>query len=311
MKSVFSFFLSLACGISLFAQAGPLSADDRASLAAAEADLLQLSYTMHTDSNEEARFIACKSLIQDLVNALKMPNSFNYDFAALKGVNILSAPDSSFRFFTWELHVDRDNYRHYGAIQYNSGKLKLIPLIDRGNKIRQNPETVITTNENWLGYVAYKLLPGGTFEGKKYYILFGYDRYGIYRRQKIMDVFYFDEQGIPSFGLPVFVTYTPEGHLLEDRTRLILQYSAEASVAMRFEEESQRIIYENLIMAQGPNDEGPVNMPDGSYHALELGKDGRWHEVSKVFDHKYEKAPTPEPKQVTKSDIIGRPVGGF
>jgi hypothetical protein len=51
-------------------------------------------------------------------------------------------------------------------------------------------------------------------------------------------------------------------------------------------------------------------MPDGSYHALELGKDGRWHEVSKVFSHKYEKAPIPEPKQVTKSDILGRPTGG-
>lgn len=310
MKSVFSFLLSLACGLSLFAQAGPLSADDRANLAAAEADLLELSYTMHTDSNEEARFTACKSLIKELVNALKTPNSFNYDFAALKGVNVLSAPDSSFRFFTWELHVDRDNYQHYGAIQFNSGKLKLLPLIDRGSKIRQNPETVITSNENWLGYVAYKLLPGGTFDGKKYYLLFGYDRYGIYRRQKILDVFYFDEQGVPSFGLPVFVTYTPEGHLLEDRTRLILQYSAEASVAMRFEDESQRIIYENLILAKGPNDEGPVNMPDGSYHALELGKDGRWHEVSKVFSHKYEKAPKPAPKQVTKSDILGRPTGG-
>jgi hypothetical protein len=183
-------------------------------------------------------------------------------------------------------------------------------LIDRGSKIRQNPETVITSNENWLGYVAYKLLPGGTCDGKKYYLLFGYDRYGIYRRQKVLDVFYFNEQGVPSFGLPVFVTYTPEGHLLEDRTRLILQYSAEANVAMRFEEESQRIIYENLILAKGPNDEGPVNMPDGSYHALELGKDGRWHEVSKVFSHKYEKAPKPQPKQVTKSDILGRPTGG-
>lgn len=310
MKSVFSFLLSLACGLSLFAQAGPLSADDRASLTAAEANLLELSYTMHTDSNEEARFTACKSLIKELVNALKTPNSFNYDFAALKGVNVLSAPDSSFRFFSWELHVDRDTYRHYGAIQFNSGQLKLVPLIDRGSKLRQNPETAITSNENWLGYVAYKLLPGGTFDGKKYYLLFGYDRYGIYRRQKILDVFYFDEQGVPSFGLPVFVTYTPEGHLLEDRTRLILQYSAEANVAMRFEEESQRIIYENLILAKGPNDEGPVNMPDGSYHALELGKDGRWHEVSKVFSHKYEKAPKPAPKQVTKSDILGRPTGG-
>ncbi|MFK8161262.1 MAG: hypothetical protein AB8H12_02260 [Lewinella sp.] len=311
MKSVFFLLLSLVCGASLYAQqAGPLSKSDLASLTAAEADLLKLSYTMHTDSNEEARFVACKSLIRELVTALKTPNSFNYDFAALKGIKVLAAPDNSFRFFTWELHVDRDNYQHFGAIQYNSEKLKLVPLIDRGDKIRQNPEMAFTTNENWLGYVAYNILPGGTYDGKQYYFLFGYDRFGTYSRQKVLDVFYFNNQGVPSFGLPVLVTYTPEGHLLEDRARIILRYSAEASVAMRFEEESQRIIYENLIIADGPNDEGPVNMPDGSYHALELGKDGRWHEVSKVFSHKYEKAPKPEPKQVTNSDIIGRPTGG-
>lgn len=98
MKLVFSVLLSLACGLSLFAQAGPLSTDERASLAAAEADLLLLSYTMHTDSSNEARFTACKSLIKELVGALKTSNSFNYDFAALKGVNVITAPDNSFRF---------------------------------------------------------------------------------------------------------------------------------------------------------------------------------------------------------------------
>lgn len=310
MKLFFSLLLCMITGTSLLAQAGPLSEADHAKLVEAEANLLHLSYTMQTDSNEEVRFTACKTLIQELVAALKTPNSYNYDFEALKGVNVLKSPDNRFRFFTWELNINRDEYRHYGAIQFNSGELKLVPLIDRGDKIRQNPETVMNTNENWLGYVAYNIVPGGTYEGKDYYFLFGYDRFSTYRRQKVLDVFYFDEQGTPSFGLPVFVTYTPEGHLLEDRTRLVLQFSAEASVAMRYEASLHQIIYENLILAQGGNEEGPVNMPDGSYHALEFGKDGRWHEISKVFDHKYEVAPRPAAKEVSKADILGRPTGG-
>lgn len=310
MKLIFPLLLCLLTGTTLMAQAGPLSKADRAKLVEAESNLLHLAYTMQTDSSEETRFTACKTLIKDLVAALKTPNSYNYDFASLKGVNVLPSPDNRFRFFTWELNINRDEYRHYGAIQFNSGELKLVPLIDRGDKIRQNPETVMNTNENWLGYVAYNIIPGGTYDGKDYYFLFGYDRFGTYRRQKVLDVFYFDEQGTPSFGLPVFVTYTPEGHLLEDRTRLILQFSAEASVAMRYEESLHQIIYENLIIAQGGSGEGPVNMPDGSYHALEFGKDGRWHEISKVFDHKYEVAPRPEAREVSKADIIGRPTGG-
>ncbi len=305
MNRTLLFLIALFAVSGVSAQAAPLSPAEQEALQTAEADLLRLSYTMHTDSSDEARFVACKTLIRDLVGALKTPNSFNYDFSGLEGVKVITSPDSTFRFFSWELHVNRDEYRHYGAIQFNERDLKLVPLIDRGNQLRQNPETAITSNENWLGYVVYKLMPAGVFEGKKYYFLFGYDRYAATSRQKLLDVFYFDASGTPTFGLPVFVTYTPEGHLLEDRTRLLLQYNAEASVALRYEEETGRIVYENLIIARG-QDGSPTNMPDGSYHALELGKDGRWHEISKIFSHKYEAAPIPVPNSSTKADLLGR-----
>lgn len=306
MKHISLLATVLIFSANLFTQAGSLTEDNRATLAQQEEDLLGLAYLMHTDSSEENRFRACKELITSLVQALKTPNSFQYEFPKLQGVKIINAPDNSFRFFSWELHVNRDEYRHYGAIQYNEKTLKLVPLIDRGKELRQNPETAMTTNEDWLGYVAYKVLPGGVFEGKPYYFLFGYDRYAATTRQKFLDVLYFGADGTPHFGLPIFVTYTPEGHLLEDRTRLVLEYNAEASVAMQHEPETNRIIYENLVISQGP-DGGPVSLPDGSYHALELGTDGRWHEVSKVFDHVYEKAPVPAPKVAEKVNVVGQP----
>lgn len=301
MKLVFLlFFLPTA----LFAQAGELTADQRATLSGAEDDLLELSYRMHTDSSAQARFTACESLIKELVQTLKTPNSYRYDFPHLKGVKIVTAPDNKFRIFSWELHVDRDTYRHYGAIQYNSESLRLQPLIDRGATHRQNPETVVTTNRDWLGYVAYDILPGGVYDNKPYYFVFGYDRYAATIRQKFVDVLHFAPDGTPTFGLPVFVTYTPEGHLLEDRTRLLLEFNAEATAALRFEPETGRLMYENLILV--PDAQGqPVRVPDGSYHALEAGKDGRWHEVSKVFSHVYEKAPRPVPLAEDRDDIKG------
>jgi len=309
MKQVFFFLPLLFLSFALTAQAGKLTDADRNRIAEAEKELLRLSYAMHTDSSDEARFTACKALIKGLVSALKTPNSYHYDFSKLKGVSVVDSPEDDYRFFTWELHVSRDVYRHYGAIQYNSSDLKLLPLIDRGAQLRQNPETALTTNEDWLGYVVYKIIPGGIFEGRTYHFLFGYDRYGATSRQKFLDAFYFDREGKPHFGLPVFVTHTPEGHPLEDRTRLLLEYSAEANVAMRHNPETGRIIYENLILTQGPNGE-PLSVPDGSYHALELGKDGRWHENSKVFSHTYEKAPVPRVKEKERKDVIGRPKPG-
>ncbi|MEM9929094.1 MAG: hypothetical protein AAF840_04710, partial [Bacteroidota bacterium] len=172
MTRILLFLLIVGTSVGLFGQAGPLTKADREALQNADTELLTLSYTMHTDSSDEARFTACEALIKSLVQALKTPNSFNYDFAELQGVKVITSPDNSFRFFTWELHVNRDDYRHYGAIQFNESQLKLVPLIDRGNKLRQNPETAITSNTDWLGYVAYKMIPGGEFDGKKYYFVF-------------------------------------------------------------------------------------------------------------------------------------------
>ncbi|MEM9528888.1 MAG: hypothetical protein AAGA31_19915, partial [Bacteroidota bacterium] len=294
-----------------FAQAGSLNGKDKEHLTVKEAELAALAFTMHTDSNEEKRFKACKELIVGLVEALKTPNSFHYDFANLNGVNVLEAPDASFRIFSWELFINRDEYRHYGAIQRNNKELELIPLIDRGDQLRQNPENVQLAPSKWLGYVAYKIIPGGTYEGAPYYFLFGYDRYGAYRRRKIIDVLSFDGFGGATFGLPVFMTYNEENLLLPDRKRMILEYSASANVALKYEAETNRIIYENLVLTPMSEGDGPVNMPDGSYHALKFqAVDGKWHEVEKVFNHTYEKAPRDTTRAPVRLDILGRPIGG-
>ncbi|MEM6772587.1 MAG: hypothetical protein AAF597_18560, partial [Bacteroidota bacterium] len=240
--------------------------------------------------------------------ALKTSNSFNYEFPALPGVAIRYAPDRSFRTITWELHVNRDEYRHYGAIQFNSKKLKLKPLLDRSSEWRSNPENKISGANDWLGYVIYDIIPGGTLEGKPYYFVFGFDRHSGFVRRKVLDVLTFDAYDNIQFGLPVFTTYSPEGLLLQERTRIILDYSAEANVVMKLDPTTNRIVYENLIMMPGSEDSGPVQMPDGSYHALAYRpEDGLWHEVEKVFTHKFDQAPTNlAPRDTLQRDIFGK-----
>lgn len=290
-----------------FGQAGKIKKKDLQKLQSAETELKALAFTMHTDSSLDNRMSACKSLIRGLVTTLKTNNSYNYDFSQIEGVAVRTAPDNSFRTITWEFHVNRDEYRHYGAIQWNEKKLKLEPLLDRSSEWRTNPENMVSGADNWLGYVIYNILPGGEQNGTPYYFVLGFDRKSGFVRRKVLDVITFDAYGKVQFGLPVFATYSAEGLLLPDRARIILDYSAEANVVLRQDPETKRIHYENLIMMPGSEDSGPVQMPDGSYHALELREDGLWHEAEKIFTHKFETAPMEAARPPGTKDAMGPP----
>ena len=287
--------------------AGELSTQDRQVLQEAEGRMATLIETVYTDSSAELRFQACRDLIRELVTALDRPHSFTYAFDSLPGLSIQYAPDRSFRLFTWELMVDRDGYRHYGAIQKNSEQLDLQALVDRGDTWLENPENAIVGADNWLGYVAYDLVEGGTYAGRPYYFVLGYDSYEAYRRRKVLDVLRFDPEGKAVFGLPIFTTYTESDLLLDGRARLIMTYGAEATIALRYDTELGGVIYENLVMVPGSYGEGPVSMPDGSYNRLALGQDGKWREETQVFTHKYEEAPREVPLPGEGRDLLGRP----
>ena len=295
----------------LFALVGPvcaqeLSSADRQVMADGEERIAAHVRRIYTDSSEAARFSATRDLIRELVSTLDRPHSFDYVFGDVPGLAVAYAPDSTFRTFTWELNVDREQYRHYGALQRNAPDLELVPLVDRGDEWLGNPENEIAGADSWLGYAVYDIVAGDTYRGKPYYFVLGYDSYSLYRRRKVLDVLHFDDTGKPVFGLPVFLTYTDTGMLLPDRARIILEYAAEATVAMRPDPELGGILYENLIMMPGNNGEGPVQVPDGSYHLLQMDEQGRWLEKEQVFTHKYDEAPREVPKPSEGRDIFGR-----
>ncbi len=300
------FFTLLLLSQLLSAQAAPLSEKEEAAMAEIENNMAALVATVYRDSSETARFAACHDLIKQLVFSLDRPNSFSYPFSNLPGVSIQYPQDRSFRIFTWELNVNRDEYRHYGAIQFNERELKLLPLLDRSEEWLENPENAIVGADNWLGYAVYHIMEGGLYEGRPYYFVFGFDSYEAYRRRKILDILRFDASGMPVFGLPIFETYTESGLLLADRARMIFTYGAEASIALRNDPELGGIVFENLIMVPGNYGEGPVAMPDGSYHFLKQGEDGMWREEEQIFTHKYEEAPREVPKPDEGLDLLGR-----
>ena len=150
--------LSLFALLSLFAyaEASAQTLDDGQfeEIRKIEDTLLVLGFTVINDSLPEQRFGACREMIPALVRALKVENSFHYPFNRLKSVSIQYPSDSTFRIFTWQLYVDENDYRYYGAIQMNSPDLKLYPLVDRSFQI-ENVEFEALPPEKWYGAVIY------------------------------------------------------------------------------------------------------------------------------------------------------------
>ena len=301
LKSGFS--ILLCCFISwgtLSAQAGKLTEESRQQIREIEDTLGILSYLIVNDSLEENRFAATRQMIPTLVRALKAPNSFNYPFERLNAVSIQYPQDSSFRVFTWQLFVNGQEYRYYGAIQMNTPELKLFPLIDRSHQL-QDPAQAVLTPENWYGALYYGIRKIQTKEGPAY-LLFGYDAFSFFNRRKVIDVLRF-ENGKPFFGHPVF---PPTVNKPDPCSRFIIEYTAEASVKLNYDESMQLIVFDHLISVQGRNGQGEMMAPDGSYEAFKIKKDGLEY-IPMLENTILNEAPRPSPVLDQKGkDILGK-----
>lgn len=269
-------------------------------------DTLQvLSLIMVTDSLEKNRFAAVHKMIPTLVKALKVSNSFDYAFSKLRSISIQYAPDSTFRVFTWQLYVDEDNYRYYGAIQMNADDLQLFPLLDRSFDIDHPAQATALGADNWYGALYYHLM-ALEFNDQPAYLLFGYDQHSLYRRRKLLDILYFNDKGQPLFGAPVIPIAS--GNLI---SRLVLEYSAEAKVSLNYDENLDLIVFDHLIPMEGRFGEGTVNVPDGSYQAFKI-ENGQLVFIDKVFNEvnaePLRDATLGAPKK-SEVDIFGRKKG--
>ncbi|MFQ5446351.1 MAG: hypothetical protein ACE5FF_05405 [Saprospiraceae bacterium] len=290
-------------GLLASGQSTPDTVSPQSQLKIYEDTLGLMSFLVVNDSLPENRFAACKKLITTLVQALKIEDSFHYPFSRLHSVSILYPPDSTFRVFTWQLYVDKENYRYFGAIQMNSPELKLFPLIDRSFEVN-DVEHEILTPEKWYGALYYNIRQFDTAEGRKY-LLFGFDGFSFFNKRKLVDVLTIGDD-YATFGAPVFVKQdsTMEQPIVSNR--LLMEYSAEASCRMNFDETYDLILFEHLIPMAGNYGQGMTMVPDGSYEGYRL-ENGRWHWVEKVFHQTQEEAPRPEPVLDERGkDIFGK-----
>ena len=305
MRIVLSFIIAFQFVHQTTAQPFQFTADSHQQLDAYEDTLALLSFAVLHDSIAENRFAACHQLIPKLVKALQISNSFHYPFERVQSISIMYPPDSSFRIFTWQLYVDVDEYRYFGALQMNTPELKLFPLVDRSADLQLIDYDVLTA-DNWYGALYYKIHPFDTPEGPKY-LLFGFDGYQFFNKRKLIDVLSFDEKGAPSFGAPVFTKSGEESSGL-NKHRIILEYSAETTIRLNYDDQLGIVIFDHLLPRKSLiKEQGNTFLPDGSYEGYQL-ENGKWVHVEKVFDQVLDAPPFPQPvlDQRKDKDIFGQ-----
>lgn len=285
---LFSFFSGNAQKNSLFTNA------ELTLLQGYEDTLGLMSHIIVNDSLSENRFAATRKMIKTLVTALKTPNSFNYPFEQLRSVSIQYPKDSTFRIFTWQLYVDKNDYRYYGAIQMNTKDLQLFPLIDRSTQVRDVESEQLNT-KNWYGALYYNIKQYDTPTGTNY-LLFGFDGYSFFEKRKVLETLSFQD-GKPFFGVPDILVPIQETNQLRPVNRFALTYSADASIVCNYDEIEQKIIYSHLILGGNAWEGRPTYIPDGSFDGFQY-ENGKWVYKEEIFRTVTPEGEYPRPEPV-------------
>ena len=240
-----------------------------------------LSYNFINSEDLNERVTSCYYFIKTLKEALKVPQSYLYEFTRLKTVSILKPDDNKFRIFTWNLLLDSGKYMYFGAIQMNEkDSLVLFGLYDSSD-VNKDPYYEVYDNRHWMGALYYQV---HHYKHKRedYYVLFGWDGQDYRTNRKIIDVLWFDENGMPMFGKEIF---SMDGDLVN---RIIFDFADNTAMVCRYDKKEKKIVFSNLVPIN-PIHEGNYSryVPDGSYDYLKLER-GIWRQYNGLFDNRIE-----------------------
>lgn len=231
--------------------------------------------------------------IKTLKRALKEENSFKYPFTKLtKKINILYAPDNSFRIFNWEIVKGNYDSRFYAVVQHADGKL--FPLVDISDQIVRGAEDSIFTNTRWLGCLYYTILMK-EIDGQRIYFLLGLNTSGLNSDKKIIDPFGLNSNGKAVLGAPMFTKL--ERGKPKQVNRFILEFQKGSRVSMNWDKETESIMFDHLESQIGDPAKKHTYIADGTYDGLKWNGQ-RWvmyENVLQINDLQQGNAPVEKP----------------
>lgn len=203
--------------------------------------LIGLAIKTNTVKSDIERYESNAGFIKTLVNSLKTPGSYTYDFDSLKQISIVRSPDNLFRIFSWQIPLSDGTYRFFGTIQMATpdGKLKLFPLIDATDNITDVNE--ITDSKKWYGTRYYEIVPIINKGKSTYYVLLGWKGHNQKTSKKVLDIMTFDKERVV-FGKSVF----EEPKTKTVKNRIVFEYNKLNSMTLRLDKKVGMIVFDHL-----------------------------------------------------------------
>jgi len=225
-----------------------------------------MSFALGQDSvmiRNQANYAAIRTLIQ----ILTIPSNHSLSFDSIQSLSVLEAPDKSFRLFSWVVPQEPGSWRHFGCVLTREKKPRIIGLIDQSDKYLDRNDTSFGSKA-WYGQIYYSIIPKvQKFSGHTCYTLLGFDHHEPFSRRKTIDFLWFDDAGDVHFGAPLLETEEKDYH------RYWIEFSSEASAAMRYDEELEAIVFDYLAPRNARNKGLFFDyVPDGTFDAFVFRK---------------------------------------
>ncbi|MEZ5047260.1 MAG: hypothetical protein R2831_09755 [Chitinophagaceae bacterium] len=277
MKNVFlTFFIALSIlKMPLYAQdfeiiSSPLKPvhdkpiNELSELEIIEDSMVYYSYHMFEGSIVEERVNANYAFINLMKKLLQTHNSYQAPLSKLKtAINILQAPDNSFKIYNWEINRTSVEKRYYGVIQLSDASY--IPLVDVSDQIIRGAEDSVFTGTRWYGCIYYNIIQK-EINGQALYFLLGWNGNSMNSEKKLMDVFGFNSQHQSQFGAPLFTTI--EKGKSKTSNRFIIEYQKGAKIGFNEDKTTSAIVFDHCESQIGDPAKKYTYVPDGTYDGL-------------------------------------------
>lgn len=274
------------------------------SLTDMEKELAYQADVMTNASEPQHRLIAMAQFNELFAKAVEIEGAFDYPFDNIKWISKMSPVDKSFRVYTWEVDAGQGEYKYFGIIQTNKGKV--FRLTDHFKTAESFVDEEFDRDQ-WLGALYYNIMEATTTNGQKYYMLYGVNRWSDYENIKLIDILFFTSEDQPYFGLPVFRKSSPNEKDIYFN-RLLFKYASDAQMTVNYNPGMNMIMVDNLVrkMSRIPG-QGETMVPDGTYVGYEL-KNGFWQRIEQIAVTPMDSAPRPKPVLDNRKnmDIQGR-----
>ena len=275
MKKLIITYLSIIVA-SLTAQA---QTADTPNWVALETQLRNLLKAIALQSSYSVRDSLNAIFVTDFERTLRLPGAFSHPFDSLPHMGRLVSDDGLVRIFTWNIPQADGSQHFFGYIQHREPKNPIATTHALHNHADTLPPDRLLNAQlphtTWFGALYYQIVTIKT-KASTYYVLLGYRPNGLHTSKKVIEPLSFGLSGQPLFGQRVFNVNGKQ-----QLQRIIFEFSARASMTLRFEPTIEMLVFDHLSPAS-PRYAGNAQFygPDFSYDGFKLDtKSGFWSYV--------------------------------